>query len=52
MRQAYPSSSCMICSVVHGSKGGREMKNDDKKWNCKFTPFHYLPISASLELLE
>ena len=53
-RQAYPSSSCMICSVVHGAKGGREKKNDDnkKKWNCKSTPFHYLPISASLELLE
>ena len=52
-RQAYPFSSCMICLVVHGAKGGREKKNDDdKKWNCKSTPFHYLPISASLELLE
>ena len=52
-RQAYPFSSCMICSVIHGAKGGREKKNDDdKKWNCKSTPFHYLPSSASLELLE
>ena len=43
----------MICSVVHGAKGGREKKNDDdKKWNCKSTPFHYLSILASLELLE
>ena len=43
----------MICSVVHEAKGGKEKKKDDgKKWNCKSTPFHYLPISASLELLE
>ena len=52
-RQPYPFSSCMICSVVHGAKGGRGKKNDDdKKWNCKSAPFHYLSISASLELLE
>ena len=25
---------------------------DCKKWNCKSTPFHYWPISASLELLQ
>ena len=42
----------MVCSVAHEAKGGREKKDDDKKWNCKSTPFHYLPISASLELLE
>ena len=30
----------------------KRKKDDDKKWNCKSTPFHYLPISASLELLE
>ena len=53
-RQAYPFSSRMICSVVHAAKGGREKekKDDGKKWNCKSTPFYYLPISASLELLE
>ena len=51
--QAYPFKSRMICSVVHEAKEGGEKKNDDdKKWNCKSTPFHYLPISASLELLE
>ena len=31
---------------------GEKKNDDDKKWNCKSTPFHYLPISASLELLE
>ena len=53
-RQAYPFSSRTICSVVHEAKGGREKKKkeDGKKWNCKSTPFHYLPISASLKLLE
>ena len=53
--QAYPFSSRMICSVVHEGKRGREKKKkkeDGKKWNCKSIPFHYLPISASLELLE
>ena len=53
--QAYPFSSRMICSVVHGAKRGREKKKkkeDGKKWNCKSTPFLYLPISACLELLE
>ena len=51
--QAYPFSSRMIFSVVQGAKGEREKKKDDgKKWNCKSTPFHYLTISASLELLE
>ena len=29
-----------------------EEKKKRKKWNCKSTPFHFLPISASLELLE
>ena len=30
----------------------KKKKDYDKKWNCKSTPFHYLPVSASLELLE
>ena len=53
-RQAYPFSLRIICLVVHEAKRGREKKKkeDGKKWNCKSTPFHYLPISASLELLE
>ena len=51
--QAYPFSSRMICPVVHEPKRGREKKKEDgKKWNCKSTPFHYLPTSACLELLE
>ena len=29
-----------------------EKKDEDQKWNCKSTPFHFLPILASLELLE
>ena len=29
-----------------------QKKDDDKKWNCRSTPFHFLPISASLGLLE
>ena len=28
----------------------RKKKDDDRKWNCKSTPFHFLPILASLEL--
>ena len=52
-RQAYLSSSRMICSVVNGAKDRKEKKKDDsKKWNWKSTPFHYLPILANLELLE
>ena len=41
--------------ITHDSRLKEEegkKKDDDKKWNCKSTPFHFLPISASLELLE
>ena len=52
-RQAYPFSLRLISSVVNEAKRGREKKRvDGKTWNCKSTPFHYLPISTSLELLE
>ena len=30
----------------------KKKRDDDNKWNCKSIPFHYLPISACLELLE
>ena len=51
--QAYPFSLRMICSIVHEGKGKKEKKKEDsKEWTCKSTPFPYLPILASLELLE
>ena len=39
--------------LKEGKKKKKKKKKDyDKKWNCKSTPFHFLPILASLELLE
>ena len=40
--------------ITHDSRLKEEEKkrDDDKKWNYKSTPFHFLPILASLELLE
>ena len=40
--------------ITHDSRLKEEerKKDYDKKWNGKSTPFHFLPISASLELLE
>ena len=52
-RQADSFSLRMICSIVHEGKGEKEKKKEDsKEWTCKSTHFPYLPISASLELLE
>ena len=40
--------------ITHDSrlKEEEKKKDNDKKWNCNSTPFHFLPISASLELFE
>ena len=39
-RLAYPFSSRMICSVVHGAKGGREKKEGRRQeMELKVNPF-------------
>ena len=54
-RQAYPSSLRRICSIVYEAKGEREKKKKKKTVKnglASQPPSPYLPISASLELLE
>ena len=51
-RRSIKFGGRMVCSVAHETKGGREKKTTTRNGIASQPPFHYLPISASFELLE